>query len=333
MPPLQHCTAVVLNWNGWPDTLACVQSLLAAQPAPRCIVVCDNGSADRSLVQLTAAFREAVGAGLKCIQRDEVESADPSEARIWLVANQANLGFAAGNNVGLRLALRDPACTHAWILNNDTEVAGDALARALARMDARPDIGVCGSTLVYAHDRQTVQALGGSAYSCLTGRTRHLGAHRRLADVPSDPAGIEAEMACVVGAAMLVHRDWLETVGLLGESYFLYFEEMDWATRAARMSAAGPRRHVGWAPGSVVYHKEGAAIGTAATGGSPVSLHFLFRNRLRFAWAFHKACTPSVLAFMLWDIAKLALRRRWPQARAALCGTLQRAWADPSVRP
>ncbi|MDO9073336.1 MAG: glycosyltransferase family 2 protein [Rubrivivax sp.] len=323
MAPVQHCTAVVLNWNGWRDTLACVLSLLRAEPAPGRIVVCDNGSADDSLPQLQAALRTALGdapgAGLRCTDRVGADHTDVRAARLWLVANGANLGYAGGNNVGLRLALRDPACSHVWILNNDTEVAPDALARALAHMAARPEIGLCGSTLVYAHDRQTVQAWGGSAYARWTGRTHHLGAQGRLADVPVDPAAVEARMACVVGAAMLVRREWIEAVGPMTEDYFLYFEEIDWAARAAG------RFRLGWAPGSTVFHKEGASIGTAAGGGSPLSLYFLFRNRLRFSWRFHRPFVVSVLAFTLWDVFKIAARARWPQALAALSGALQLA--------
>lgn len=326
MAPVRHCTAVVLNWNGWRDTLACVHSLLRAGPAPGSIVVCDNGSTDDSLPQLEAALRTAVGDGLRRTDRAGVDRADVAAAGVWLVANEANLGYAGGNNVGLRLALRDPACSHVWILNNDTEVAPDALAQALAHMAARPEIGLCGSTLVYAHDRQTVQAWGGSAYARWSGRTRHLGAQRRLAELPADATAVEARMACVVGAAMLVRREWLETVGLMTEDYFLYFEEIDWAARAAG------RFRLGWAPRSTVFHQEGASIGTAAGGGSPLSLYYLFRNRLRFAWRFHRPFVPAVAACTLWDVSKLAARARWPQARAALRGALQLAWPPAAGR-
>ena len=167
-----------------------------------------------------------------------------------------------------------------------------------------------------------MQAWGGSAYSRWTGRTRHLGAHSTLAQLPADPAPVEAQMACVVGAAMLVRREWLETVGLLGEGYFLYFEEMDWATRAAAwraVSAWAGRRAASSSTRKV------RSIGTAAGGGSALSAYYLFRNRVRFAWRFNRACLPAVLAFTLLDVAKLALKARWPQARAALRGTLQLA--------
>ncbi len=311
---------VILNWNGKADTLACLESLQAAEGVDFRVIVCDNGSTDGSLTALADWARQRFGSNFRQLRSIDVEASSPAlHERFFLIDNVANLGFAGGNNVGLRWALRDPACRHVWLLNNDTEVAPDALAQALARLAARSDMGLCGSTLVYAHDRQTVQAWGGSAYSRWSGRTRHLGAHSTLAQLPTSPAAVEAEMACVVGAAMLVRREWLETVGLLGESYFLYFEEMDWARRAAG------RYSLGWAPRSIVFHKEGASIGTSAAGGSALSAYYLFRNRVRFAWRFNRTRWSVVLAFTLLDVAKLAARARWPQARAALRGTLQLA--------
>jgi GT2 family glycosyltransferase len=314
---------VILNWNGKADTLACLNSLLASEGADFRVVVCDNGSSDGSLGALASWGRQRFGPGFRTLARTEVGTAAPApHERFFLIDNAANLGFAGGNNVGLRWALSDPACRYVWLLNNDTEVAPDALAQALSHLAPNSDMGLCGSTLVYAHDRQTVQAWGGSAYSSWSGRTRHLGAHSALAQLPTDPAAVQAEMACVVGAAMLVRREWLETVGLLGEGYFLYFEEMDWAARAARTAG---RLRLGWAPRSIVFHKEGASIGTAAGGGSALSAYYLFRNRVRFAWTYNRARLPVVLALTLLDVAKLAGRARWPQARAALRGTLQLA--------
>jgi len=311
---------VILNWNGKTDTLACLESLLESEGVEFRVVVCDNGSGDDSLAALASWGRQHFGSGFRQLGRAEVDVAAPApHERFFLVDNAANLGFAGGNNVGLRWALRDAACRHVWLLNNDTVVAPDALSQVLARLTAHSDMGLCGSTLVYAHDRQTVQAWGGMAYSRWTGRTRHLGAFSRLGQLPANPAAVEAEMACVVGASMLVRREWLETVGLLGEDYFLYYEEMDWAVRAAG------RFKLGWAPRSIVFHKEGASIGTAPAGGSQLSTYYLFRSRVRFAWRFNRGRLPLVLAFTLMDAAKLAFRARWPLARAALRGTLQRA--------
>jgi len=240
--------------------------------------------------------------------------------------NGANLGFAAGNNVGVRLAMRDPDCQFVWLLNNDTTVAPDALARVVARAESDPTIGLCGSTLVYHHNQQMVQAFGGATYNSFSGKSRHIGAFAPLSAVPTDPTETENRMSYVVGAAMLVRRAYLEQVGLMQEDYFLYYEEIDWATRGRS------RFRLGYAPESVVFHKEGASIGTSAGGGSPLSLFYLYRNRVRYAWRYHRILVPSVLFFCAVDLAKLVVRRRWPQVFAALRGVLQFSPPLPSAK-
>lgn len=318
---------VLLNWNGWRDTIPCLQSLLDSNPKPQRVVVCDNASRDTSMAEIAAWARQHVGAN-GFVQLTAAEAAAPAAferirgAWMALVDNGANLGFAGGNNPGIRLALADPSCTHVWVLNNDTVVKPDALGLALERMQADPGIGLCGSTLLYFDEPGKVQALGGAQYSRWSGRSRHVGAFLPARDVPADGHAVERGLSYVVGAAMLASRAFVEQVGLMQEDYFLYYEEIDWATR-------GKARHfrLGYAPGSVVLHKEGASIGTLASGGSPLSLYFLFRSRMRFCWRFHRSSLPTVVWFSLLDVARLVVRRRWPQVVAALRGLLQ--WPRP----
>lgn len=321
-------SVILLNWNGWRDTLPCLDSLRAAVPAPARVIVCDNASRDDSCERI-AGWGQAQLGPTGFVRLSRAEAATPEgQARArsaWLVLleNGANLGFAGGNNPGIRLALSDPACSHVWVLNNDTVVHPGALGQALARMQADPSIGLCGSTLVYHGEPDKVQAYGGASYSRWTGRSRHLGAFASSATLPVDPQDVEARMAYVVGAAMLASRAFVEQVGLMREDYFLYCEEIDWASRGR------DRFRLGYAPASVVWHKEGASIGTTAQGGSPTSVYYLFRNRLRFTWRFHRACLPTVIWFTLLDVARLVRRGRWPQVAAALRGMLQRPRALP----
>ena len=316
-------TVVLLNWNGWRDTVPCLASLLASDPRPQRIVVCDNASGDNSGAEIARWALQHVGAqGFLHVSAEEAAAPDIAArlhgSIVVLIENGANLGFAGGNNPGIRLALADPACTHVWVLNNDTVVKPEALGRALERMQADPGIGLCGSTLLYFDEPDKVQALGGARYSRWSGRSRHVGAFLPAREVPANGHAVEPDLSYVVGAAMLASRAFIEQVGLMQEDYFLYYEEIDWAKRGA-----AKRFRLGYAPGSVVFHKEGASIGTAASGGSPLSLYFLFRSRLRFCWRFHRAFVPSVIWFSLLDVARLAVRRRWPQAGAALRGLFQ----------
>ena len=290
------------------------------------MIVCDNASADDSLLQLANWAQARFSDSFVRLSRAAVNegAALPAGAAMALVENGANLGFAAGNNVGIRLALRDAGCQYVWVLNNDTVVKPDALQQTVDLMAGDPGLGMCGSTLVYFHAPAEIQALGGAVYSKWTGRSRHLGAFAPLASVPADGRALALQFSYVVGAAMLVSRAFVERVGLMTEDYFLYCEEIDWATRGL-----AAQFRLGYAPLSTVFHKEGASVGTAPGGGSPLSLYFLYRNRLRFGWRFHAAFVPTVLWFCALDIAKLVLRRRWPQARAALRGLVQLPRAVP----
>ncbi|MFT3802099.1 MAG: glycosyltransferase family 2 protein [Burkholderiaceae bacterium] len=304
---------VVLNFNGWVHTRACVESLLRMTVAPAYVIVCDNDSSDGSVRALGDAF------GVGAIDRADAEAGGPVPG-VTLIRTGANLGFAGGNNVGIRHALSDPALTHVWVLNNDTEVDRGALEALLRAVRLRPEIAMWGTTLVDWHRRDRVQALAGGVFDAGSGQTRHIGAFTRLADVRPSPAfvaGVEDRLAYVQGASMFVSRRWIETVGLLSESFFLYYEELDWAYRARG------RLRMGYAPDALVYHREGASIGTAPTGGSPLSVYHLHRSRVLFCRRhLSRPRVARVLGASIASPLKFCLRGRPALARAALAGLL-----------
>lgn len=311
-------SVVLLNWNGWHDTLACIQSLLAASSHNFKIIVCDNGSRDDSLQNMQDWCENQIPGEWQIVNHSSLKQGEVNK-RVIIIDNQVNLGFAGGCNPGVFLALQDPDCEFVWLLNNDTEIEPDALDEALTYMRAHPEIGICGSSLIYYHERHKVQAWGGAHYNPVSGRSCHLGAFTNSAVLPTtdEVAGIENSMSYVIGAAMLIRREVFERVGLLEESYFLYFEELDFATRCR------PYFQLGYAVDSKVYHKEGASIGTHASGGSAISVYYLYRNRLRYTLRHYPYYLPSVFICSLWELIKFSLKRRWPQAKAAargICG-------------
>ncbi len=315
---------VVLNWNGSADTLACLASCRSIRDVPVQFIVCDNASRPDDLASLRSGLQGLADlAGLRFVEFDGVQAGDGSRmaapaGTLALVHTGANLGFAGGVNVGLSLALQQPDVQHAWILNNDCVVAPDALGRMLARMAPDPQVGICGSTLVEFHDRRRIQAFGGARYRRWTARSEAIGAFSEVAQVPTGPAAVqavEAELAYVNGASMLVSRRFIEQVGLMDERYFLYSEEHDWAHRGRQ---AGFR--LAWAPGAVVHHKHGATIGTQASGGSALSLFYLFRNKALFTERHHPACLPTALIALTWQALKFALKGQPDKCLAALRG-------------
>ena len=126
------------------------------------MIVCDNASSDGSVERIRAwVVEHAAQWGPTMLTRDDAVAGEIAQAgRVHIVENGANLGFAAGNNSGVRFAMNNPSCRYVWILNNDTTVDSGTLPAAVARMEADDSIGICGSTLVYYHDRDSIQAFG-----------------------------------------------------------------------------------------------------------------------------------------------------------------------------
>ena len=288
---------IILNWKGAADTLACLESLAKLQDVEYRLVICDNASPDQSYEHIRDGILASVayqGRPLVELNREHAErykiSADEKEA-IYLIQTGDNFGYAGGNNVGIRFSLNQADMQYVWLLNNDTEVAPDALWHLVQRCRTDPTIGICGSRLVYFYERNHLQGLGG-VYNRWLGTTRHYAAYAP-SDAAFDDEKVSAEIDYVIGAAMLLTRPLLEKVGLLCEEYFLYFEELDLSCRARRY---GFRNYV--ATSAIVYHKEGASAGCIHDKSS-FSDMLAIRNRLLFACKFYKKLSPFVWFFLI----------------------------------
>jgi GT2 family glycosyltransferase len=333
----QRVYIIVLNWNGWRDTIECLESVLRLAYPNFKVIVCDNASSDGSLEHIRSWARGELATEpknpelasltlppvLKPLPFVEISSARMDvlhqyDTRLVLIQTGANLGFAGGNNVGLRYALGQGDCDFAWLLNNDTIVRPDALWPLVKRMQERPDAGICGSTLLYYHDSSKVQAWGGSIYNKWVARGGHIGKLADAAQMP-EPQDIEPQMAYVIGASMLVRRSFLEQVGLMDEEYFLYFEELDWAARAK-----GHFR-LAYCPSSIVYHKEGRSIGShrVTAQQSVLAEFYATRNRILFTRKYYPFALLTVLASVAASAIHRLFSRRWGNFLAVVRGALQ----------
>lgn len=240
-----HVTIVVLNWNNAADTLVCLNSL-STLISPVCdVLVVDNGSKDDSVARIRAGFPSAP-----------------------ILETGANLGYAGGNNAGIRHALAAGADT-ICILNNDVIVEPDFLAPLLAALHRQPDVGIVTPLVAEQSDASGhVWALG-SIVDQRTAAVSRLHAGELVTPWRGQPP-FDVDVAS--GAAMLVKREVFERVELMDESFFLYFEEVDWSLKV---------RHADYrilaVPGSVVWHKVSATLGTT----SPVIDYYMLRNHLR----------------------------------------------------
>jgi GT2 family glycosyltransferase len=286
---------ILVNWNRHADSIECLESLLRAGEKTRIIVV-DNGSTDSTVESLKAwasgaePYEPPTGPlkrltspplpkplKLRVIEPHEIETATPGDEQVALILAGRNLGFSGGNNLGMRFALQDPSIAYCWCLNNDTVVDPGAPGALVTRMNATHKVGMCGTQVRYYHRPGVWQALNGQRFRLLTGQSR--GIHANVPVTRSfDPKKVARETDFVLGASIAVSRAFLETVGYMEESYFLYFEEMDWSIRNRGRFATA------FAHGAIIYHKEGGSIGSSGKKGqrSDASEYYLIRSRIRF---------------------------------------------------
>lgn len=315
---------VIVNFGDPSDTLECLETLFRMDYPDFRVVVCDNAATATSFDALRAwadGARQAIAAGVtgRCLLPAPVQKPIPYEvltaeavidgqldpeahASLVFVRSPTNRGFAGGCNLGLRYAMADREAAWFWLLNNDTAVMPDALTALVAHSADRPEIGLCGSTLIYYDAPDRLQALGGGRYDPWLGRMHLLGFQQKpgpgMAAAPDD-------LDFVHGASMLVRRSFVETVGLMDEDYFLYFEELDWTARAAGRYA------LGHAPGSVVFHKEGASAGSTTrepARRSRTSDYHGLRSRLLYTRR-HKPWALPTVWLGLWAVLANRIRR------------------------
>jgi GT2 family glycosyltransferase len=300
--------AVVLNWNAAEETIASLQSLLEiTDKRLSTIVVCDNGSSDDSIGKIRSWAHRAGGHAVRCIRSPEVvvDKAVPHEP-VVVIDNQANVGYAAGCNPGIRYALnRD--FEFIWILNNDTRFHPDALTALTDFARMHPDAGVIGSTLVDFDDRNRVQCTGGCYYHPLSTVFRYAGKERLLSDVLSAP--LEKELDYIYGASMFVRSEVFRHVGLLSEDYFLFYEELDFCRRARLADY-----QLGWCPGSIVFHRQSGSFENLGTKKRREQIANYHENlsTLIFTAKFYPHLFPAAGLFrFIGKFVKMVIYRKW----------------------
>jgi len=230
---------VVLTWENYEETADCLDSLRSVDYENYRVVVVDNGSKDGSLSRL----RREHG---------------------WceFVANDENIGFARGNNVGISHAL-DTGADYVLLLNDDTLVEPDFLRPLVDTMERYERVAAVGGVNLLP-DSGRVHNAGYIFHPWLAAKSELL-----REPVTDEPYPVDFVQSCLI----LLNPEFLDEIGLLNESYFLGMEDVDLAWKA---------RSRGWkvlvAPDSEIYHR----VGETASS-SPFSVYHKTRNKLRFA--------------------------------------------------
>lgn len=210
---------VMVNWNGWQDTVECLFSLRQQNYDGLEVIVVDNGSTNDSSQRIL-------------------------EAHPWVTLIQLtrNVGFPSGCNAGTRMAIQKGA-DYVWLLNNDTIAPPDTIRELLRVASSHPQVGAVGAVLYYMHDPAKVQAWGGGRINLWTGFVTHF----------EQPTNFDGN-AYLTGACMLLPRKVCEDVGVFYEGFFMYCDDSDFCIRLRR---AGYELSI--AQDTAILHKEGAS--------------------------------------------------------------------------
>jgi len=276
---------ILLNWNRWRDTAECVESCRRLTYPGFRIVIVDNGSNDGSEAMLRKRCPEAE-----------------------IIQTGANLGFAGGNNIGIRYAL-DHGADYVWLLNNDTIVDAGALTALVEAAESDTRVGMAGSKIVCYDNPQRLWYAG----AVLDAVRPYLPYHRGIGEEDRGQYDAPGETGYITGCSLLARRQMIEEAGLLDDDMFLYFEDVDWSARA---------RQAGWrlmfAPSSVVRHKESMSAGGAA---SPTVMYYTARNRLYFVRRNFPATFVKALLYDLYEHVLVNIKKgRFPAALAGFRG-------------
>lgn len=330
---MRRYTYVLILAHGGPrDTINCLHSALASGRDDIRVVLCDNASPDDTVDRVLewAASTEpamadnelpvelpAVARPVSVVRytRAQAEAGGDTEsdAVLTVIDVGANLGCPRGTNVGLRYISARGDARFAWLFNNDAVAAPGALEALEAEMEERPQLGLCGSTILDYRDPDRVQLLGGLHYYPAVGFSTRLGRNMR-ADALPDQSAIERRMSFVYGTSIMIRGEALDSVGIFTEEVFLYHEELDLALRTKQ------QYEIGWAPESVVYHKGGTTIGShggfadrSAFSNYHLTLTRMWVTRKHYQWAF------VTVYLAQWALAaSYGLRGRGSVARAVI---------------
>jgi hypothetical protein len=310
--------AVVVNWNGWRDTITCLESLFALRGRPMRVVVCDNASTDASVPQLQRFLRERWTEWRGAAGEPGLEDPAPAGGMlsVHLLRLPANLGYAGGINAGIEWARRNWEPRGFWLLNNDVEAQPDALDALLAAHASVPDAGICGSVLLEWDDPGQIQAVAG-----IYRRWLGVGWHDKT--LAQDYGEVRLSVDYPIGASMYVDVEYIDRVGLMDPGYFLYCEEMDWAERGRRQ---GYRALV--ALKSRLRHKEGASTGSrgGVRNKSLLSERYGVINRLKITRKFWPRYLPVV-----WSSLGVVILDRLLHGERARAALVLRLMFQPSL--
>ena len=282
---MKELSIITINYNGLVDTCTLIETIPFNNHLE--VIVVDNASQ----------------------RKEEADTISKRFPQVKVIKSEKNLGFAGGNNLGIRAAQGK----YILLINNDTIFKDFNIQALIKRLESSPKIAVVCPKLRFSWGNNPIQYAGYTPLSKITVRNQAIG----FGEEDHSQYDTAHPTPYAHGAAMLIKREALEKVGLMPESYFLYYEELDWSMMFTRAGF-----EIWYDPACTVYHKESQATGQ----NSPLRNYYIVRNRLLLVkrnW--HGASKYLSYAYLLGvvglrDIIKNVITGKWDILKATLKG-------------
>lgn len=322
MPAGPSLTVIILNWNGWQDTVACLERLARLARGDFRVVLLDNGSADDSVDQIVHWGRQVLGAERPLSVQDDFRDAlhgvrtYGDSAWLTVLAGVHNLGFCGGCNLAVRFALRDKRLRFVFLLNNDAIPEPDALHEILHV--ARASGGAIVGSVITGEDGKGVEFAGSSLLGELFygawPRRRYIREYLTSPDRASTPVGM------VPGSAMLIRRDLLDA--RFAESGYLFLPDLFMYGDELELCAWAKERGYGIlvANRSLVRHRGSPPPGDRSR--SELLRRYYTSRNIRWVARLHLASLTSV-AFQVYYPCLRTVQAAWK----LIAGEPRVAWA------
>lgn len=233
---------ILLNYNGFDDTVECIQSLLTHTPKENYIVVVDNNSPDGSFEKFKLWAKNALIKNSYQFIDSFDEHKRYAIKKISFIQSGYNGGFAFGNNIGIKFAKAfNP--THIWLLNNDTVIADTTFESMVMACTGKVMVG---SVIYYYNEKEKIATYGGGKLLFFRGSTKHY----------TSPGKLDY----LTFASVMLPADIFDEIGFLDEAFFMYWEDVEFSTRAkkAGYEFVVPEK-------AVVWHRIGSAANNQST--------------------------------------------------------------------
>ncbi|WP_414468698.1 glycosyltransferase family 2 protein [Methanobacterium sp. ACI-7] len=281
-----NVSIIILNWNGWKDTLECLESLYQINYPNYDIILIDNDSKDNSVEKIKEYCEGKIEPKSKYLHYDIIKPIKVSEytnkeleffknntkkfnaedSRLILIKNDKNYGFAGGNNIGICFSLKNLQPDYILLLNNDTVVEKNFLKELVKTAESQTDIGFIGAKTFFYDKENIIQVAGGSYIS-----SRFLTLELGLNHIDDGSYDIETDLDYISGSCVLCKAEMLKKIGLMDTNYFMYWEDADWGIRGKKYGYKSAYSYK-----SKIWHKVGSS------SQSYFQEYYFYRNRIYF---------------------------------------------------